>query len=412
MIRNILSQSLQSLSTNRLRSFLTMLGVVWGTASVVFLLGWGRGFVEIMHTESRAIGDGFIVVWPKKALSATSGRKGARWLQLKLEHVDVIADRCPSVQYLTPADGMGDVFLKHGNNLKTGNVFGVNLDAEHIFKLDVERGRLLQRDDLETKRRVIVLGADLKEALFPPGADPIGKKIKARGVSLEVVGVLKKKGETMVDWGGPEDEKAYIPITTLLQNFRGSKRIYNIMMQPKEPAQSSACIEEVRAVLAKELDFSPDDKEAVEFMDIVKIFISLDTMALISAISVTIIGVITLFVGGVGVMNIMLISATERTREIGIRKALGAKKKHILVQFMAEALTITLLSGIIGILLGCTICLIFAAVPRPTILGTPEISAFTLTLTFLTMFAIGLFAGVLPAYRAAGLDPVECLRYE
>ena len=184
------------------------------------------------------------------------------------------------------------------------------------------------------------------------------------------------------------------------------------MIQPKEPSQSSACIEEVRAVLAQELDFSPDDKEAVEFMDIVKILVSLDTMALIAATFVTIIGVITLFVGGVGVMNIMLISATERTREIGIRKALGAKKRHILVQFMAEALTITLLSGIIGILVGCAICLVFAAVPRPTILGTPEISVFTLTVTFLAMVVIGLFAGVLPAYRAAGLDPVECLRYE
>jgi putative ABC transport system permease protein len=135
-------------------------------------------------------------------------------------------------------------------------------------------------------------------------------------------------------------------------------------------------------------------------------------MALIAATSVTIIGVITLFVGGVGVMNIMLISATERTREIGIRKTLGAKKRHILVQFMAETLAVTLLSGIIGILVGCTICLVFAAVPRPTILGTPEISGFTLTVTFLAMVVIGLFAGVLPAYRAAGLDPVECLRYE
>ena len=412
ILRNIFSQSLQSLSTNRLRSFLTMLGVVWGTASVVFLLGWGRGFVEIMHSESRTIGDGFIVVWPKRALSATSGRKGARWLKFKLEHVDVIAEQCPSVQYLTPSDGLWDIFLKRGNNLKTGNVFGVNLDAPHIFKLDIERGRLLQRDDLDTRRRVIVLGADLKEALFPPGADALGKKIKMRGVSFEVVGVLRKKGETMIDWGGSEDEKAYIPVTTFLQNFRGSKRLYNIMIQPKEPSQSSACIEEVRAVLAKELDFSLDDKEAVEFMDIVKILVSLDTMALIAATFVTIIGVITLFVGGVGVMNIMLISATERTREIGIRKALGAKKRHILVQFMAEALMITLLSGIIGILVGCAICLVFAAVPRPKILGTPEISAFTLALTFLAMVVIGLFAGVLPAYRAAGLDPVECLRYE
>jgi putative ABC transport system permease protein len=389
-----------------------MLGVVWGTASVVFLLGWGRGFVEIMHSESRAIGDGFIFVWPKKALSSISGRRGARWLKFKLEHVDLLADQCPSVQYLTPADGLWDIFLKRGYNMKTGNVFGVNLDAEHIFKLNVERGRLLQRDDLETSRRVIVLGADLKEALFPPGVDAIGSKIKVRGMSFEVVGVLRKKGETMIDWGGPEDEKAYIPVTTFLQNFRGSKRIYNIMIQPKEPSQSSACIEEMRAVLAKELDFSLDDKEAIEFMDIVKMLVSMDMMALIAATSVTIIGVITLFVGGVGVMNIMLISATERTREIGIRKALGAKKRHILVQFMAETLAVTLLSGIIGILVGCTICLVFAAVPRPTILGTPEISGFTLTVTFLAMVVIGLFAGVLPAYRAAGLDPVECLRYE
>ena len=203
-------------------------------------------------------------------------------------------------------------------------------------------------DDLKYNRRVLVLGADIKEALFPPGARAVGQKVKVHGISFEVIGVLRKKGETLVDWGGQEDEKAYMPVTTLLQNFRWSKNIHNVMVQPKDVSRSAACIEELRTTLARELKFSPADKEAIEFIDIARILRSIETMAFITAISVTIIGIITLFVGGIGVMNIMLISVTERTREIGIRKAIGAKRRHIVLQFIAEALTIMLLSGIVG----------------------------------------------------------------
>jgi putative ABC transport system permease protein len=155
----------------------------------------------------------------------------------------------------------------------------------------------------------------------------------------------------------------------------------------------------------------PDDDEALEIIDFSAILTSLDVMALIIAAFVTMIGVITLFVGGVGVMNIMLISVTERTREIGIRKAIGAKKKHILAQFLGEALTITTLSGIIGVLLGVGISLGFAAVPRPDILAAPEISLFTLAGSFTVMVLVGFFAGALPAIRAANLQPVEALRH-
>ena len=412
MLRNIISQSLQSLTSNRLRSALTMLGVIWGTASVVFLLGWGRGFVEVMHTESRMTGDGFVMLWPKKALSETSGRKGSRWISFKLKEVDAILNHCPSVRYATPLNGMYGTLIKHGNRLKAGNVFGVNADALNIFNLDVERGRFLQPGDLEYARRVIVLGAELAETLFPPGYQVLGSRVKTRGVSFEVIGILKKKGETLIDWGGQDDEKAYIPITSYIRYLSGWKRVHQITVQPQDTRRSKDSVQEVRTTLAKELHFSPDDKEAIEVVDISSILNSLDTMALIAAAFNTIIGVITLFVGGVGVMNIMLISVTERTREVGIRKAIGAKRRHILAQFLAEAMTITMLSGIIGILLGCAICIGFAAIPRPKILAAPEISVFTIAASFTIMVLIGLFAGILPALRAANLEPVESLRYE
>jgi putative ABC transport system permease protein len=410
ILQNILLQSFQSLNSNRLRSALTMLGVVWGAASVVFLLGWGRGFVEIMHSESRAVGDGFVMVWPKKARSAVSGSKGARQLTFELEDLDAILDHCPSVRYVTSADDF-NALVKYGSRLKGAFIKGVTPDALNMFNLDIEEGRFLQPHDLKQKRRVIVLGADLRESLFPPGYPVIGSRVKTRGVSLEVIGVLKKKGDTLVDWGGPEDEKAYIPITSYMY-YRGGKHIYDIVFQPGDTSKSKACIEDVRAALAKQLDFSPDDRDAIEFVDIAGMLTSMDIMALILSAFITIIGVITLFVGGVGVMNIMLISVTERTREIGVRKAIGAKRKHILSQFMAEAMVITMLSGIIGILLGCVICIGFAAVPRPTILAAPEISLFTLGMTFLVMTLIGVFAGTLPAVRAANLDPIESLRFE
>lgn len=415
ILRNILAESLQSLRTNRLRSILTMFGVMWGTASVVFLLGWGQGFVEVMKTESRSVGDGFVIIWPKRARSEISGRKGARQLFFQLEDVDAVLAHCPSVKYATPVNEYYGLIFKAGNSLKAGNLLGVNPDARSMFNLDVVRGRFLHPDDLKGQRRVIVLGADLAEALFPPGYEVIGSRVKARGITFEVIGVLKKKGDTLMDWGGQDDEKAYIPITTYLgiqRDISGWRHVNEIIVQPRDQYQSKACTEEVRSALANKLDFSPNDTEALEIVDLASILTSLDTMALILAVFVTTIGIITLLVGGVGVMNIMLISVTERTREIGVRKAIGAKRRHILAQFLAEALTITILSGLLGIGVGCAISLGFAAIPRPKILAAPELSAVTMAGSFGVMVLTGLLAGILPARRAAGLEPVESLRYE
>lgn len=409
-LRNIFFQSLRSLSSNKLRSALTMLGVVWGTASVVFLLGWGKGFVEVMKEETRSVGDGFVLIYPKRAKSEISGRKGARELKAELEDIDAILDHCPSVRYATPADGIY-AGVKRGNNLKTGNVYGVNVDSYHMFNLTIESGRFLQPHDLRNSGRVAVIGSGIKDNLFPSGREALGGRIKVRGITFEVIGTLVEKGDQLVDSGGMDDEKVYIPITSYQRYISGSQTISEIVVQPMDTRQSAVTVEEVRAALARELDFMPDDEEALEIIDIAGMLTSLDTMALIIAAFVTMIGVITLFVGGVGVMNIMLISVTERTREIGIRKAVGATRKHILAQFLGEALTITTLSGIIGVLLGVGISLAFAALPRPDILPAPEISLFTVTGSLAVMILVGFFAGTLPALRAANLQPVEALRH-
>jgi putative ABC transport system permease protein len=388
-----------------------MLGVIWGTASVVFLLGWGRGFVKAMQHEARIVGDGYIVLWPKRAKSETSGYRGARQLKFQLKHVDTILDHCPSVRYVTPMDDIWTL-IKKGNRLKGGYIKGVGIDAPNIYNLDIESGRFLQPDDLKNRRRVVVLGADLKDALFPGRGSALGHSVKVHGISLEVVGVLKKKGQQLVDMGGMDDEKAYVPITSFLQYVRGNRTIPEIAVQPKDTQQSKACLAELMSTLASELDFSPDDEDAIEAFDLAAMIGSLDVMALMIAIFVTFVGVVTLFVGGVGVMNIMLISVTERTREIGIRKALGAKRRQILAQFFAESLTVTGLSGIIGIMLGCGICVSFASVAESNILAAPEISVFTMVASFLVMVLVGLFAGTLPAFRAANLEPVQALRSE
>ncbi|RJP71124.1 MAG: FtsX-like permease family protein [Candidatus Abyssobacteria bacterium SURF_17] len=409
-IWNILSQSLESLSTNRLRSLLTMLGVVWGTASVVFLLGFGKGFVSVMRAEARSGSDGYVVFWPKRALSEVSGRKGARQLSFELKEVDVILNHCPSVRYVTPADHVYTL-MKHENRLKMGGVFGVMPDAFHIYNLSLEQGRFVQPSDIDNMARVIVLGADLKEALFPGGMQAIGQHVKILGISFEVIGTLAKKGEQLITMQSEDDVKAYVPVTYALR-YLGTRKIGEIDVQPGNPSVSKECISEVKAALAKELDFSPDDEEALEIFDLSSMILSLDIMALALAVFVTFVGVITLFVGAVGVMNIMLISVTERTREIGIRKALGAKRRQILMQFMAEALAITALSGIVGIVIGCAVSLGIAAMPRPKIFAAPEISVFTLAVSFLVMVGVGLFAGIAPALRAANMEPVESLRYE
>jgi ABC-type antimicrobial peptide transport system permease subunit len=387
-----------------------MLGIIWGTASVVFLLGWGKGFVEVMKEETRVAGDGFVMLFPKRAQSAVSGRRGARQLRFELAEVDAILDHCPSVRYAIPVMDT-HIPVKKGNKVKSGFVYGVDIDAQHMYNVTVERGRFLQPHDLKDSRRVAVIGSKINETLFPSGQDAIGNKIKILGLSYEVIGILVEKGDQLVDFGGLEDEKVYIPVTAYQRHISGSRYVNEISVQPLDTHRSGATVEELRLALAKELDFMPDDDEALEIIDFSAMLTSLDTMALIIAVFVTMIGVITLFVGGVGVMNIMLISVTERTREIGIRKAVGATRKHILAQFLGEALTITTLSGIIGVLLGIGISLGFAAVPRPDILAAPEISLFTLVGSFSVMVLVGFFAGTLPAVRAARLQPVEALRH-
>jgi ABC-type antimicrobial peptide transport system permease subunit len=388
-----------------------MLGVVWGTASVVCLLGWGRGFIKGMEREARVAGDGYIALWPKRALSDISGHRGARQLKFQLKDVDVIRDHCPSVRYVNPVDDFWTLF-KHGNTLKGGNIYGVGVDAPSIYNLNLKEGRFLHPADLDARRRVVVLGADIRDALFPGGAETVGRKIKLRGISFEVIGVLKRKGQQLVDMGGADDEKAYIPITSFMQYLSGSRFVTAIDVQPKDTHHSEDCRKEIIGALAQELGFSPDDREAIEVFDLAAMIRILDTMTLIIAVFITFVGIITLFVGGVGVMNIMLISITERTREIGLRKALGARRRHILLQFFAEALTITVLSGVIGMLAGCGISFIIAAVPKPSMLPAPELSLFTLTASFFVMVCIGFFAGTLPALRAARMDPVRALRYE
>ena len=408
-LRNILSQSLRSLTSNRLRSALTMLGIIWGTASVVFLLGWGKGFVKVMRTESASAGDGCVIFSPRQAKSEISGHRGARPVSFELKEIDVILEHCPSARYVSTGDQRRAV-IKYGAELKLGRICGVTADASHIFNLDIERGRFVQPDDIKNSRRAIVLGSDLRDALFPAGYEAIGKTVKVRGVPFQVIGLLERKGKQLVDMNGDTDEKAYIPITSFMKHLSGSRNIENIVVQPWETHKSKACIEEARTALARELGFSPDDTEAIGVFDHAALISALNTMALAIAAFITMVGVITLLVGGVGVMNIMLISVTERTREIGIQKAIGAKRRQILVQFLAEALTITAVSGVIGIALGCGVSIAFAAVPRPKILAAPEISAQTMAVSFLIMIAVGLFSGTLPALRAARLDPVEALR--
>ncbi len=408
-LRNIISQSLRSLASNRLRSALTMLGVIWGTASVIFLLGWGKGFVTAMRAESASSGDGFIILSPRQAKSEISGHRGARPVNFELKEIDVILEHCPSARYVSSGDQRHAV-IKYGNELKMGRICGVTADASHIFKLDVERGRFLQPGDLKNSRRAIVLGYELRDALFPGDQQAIGETVKVRGVPFQVIGLLKRKGQELVGMNGDTDEKAYIPITSFMKHLSGSRNIEEIEVQPWEPQKSKACIEEVRTALARELGFSPDDIEAIDVFDHAAFINSLNTMALAIGAFTTMVGVITLLVGGVGVMNIMLISVTERTREIGIQKAVGAKRRQILIQFLAEALTITAVSGVIGIALGCGLSIAFAAVPRPAILAAPEISALTVSVSFLVMIFVGLSSGTLPALRAARLDPVEALR--
>lgn len=406
--------SFRALGANKLRAGLTMLGVIIGVAAVIALLAVGQGASAAITAQVQSIGSNLIFVAPGSFQQNGVRSAVGSATTLTLEDADGLFDSacCPDIARIAPVFQANVQVVAGGNNTNT-TVTGTVPDYQQVRNFYVGQGRFIDARDNETLARVAVLGTTTAQQLFN-GRDPIGQSIKINRVPFKVVGVMKEKGGTGF-FGQNQDDIIFVPIRTaqirLFGNqsltSNGQRRVSVIYISARAEDRADQAVSQITQELRQRhrIQFQQDDFSVASQKDLLG---ALSQITNILTIFLGSIAAISLLVGGIGIMNIMLVSVTERTREIGIRKAVGAKRRDILVQFLMEAIALSVSGGIVGILLGAGIA--FAVTQTGVITTVVELSAVTLAVGF--SVGVGLFFGFYPAWRASALHPIDALRYE
>jgi putative ABC transport system permease protein len=417
MIRHIFLEALNALNHYRLRSALTMLSIIWGVASLVLLLAYGQGFERALTKAFLQIGKDLVVVFPGQTSMQAGGERSGRRIRLELRDVQAIQEGVPTVEAVSP-EIRRFWPISYNERTRSYGVSGVYACYERIRSAALASGRYLSEEDVLHRRRVAVIGENVRHELFS-GLPALGSDIKINGVRFTVIGVLEKKTQ-ISNYAAPDDMTAYVPFTTL-SGITDARYLEDIVLLPVSNLFRDRITDDVRTALARSHNFNVKDTRAVEIIEWNKFLALVTNVSLGLKILLTIIGTFTLSIGAVGVINIMLVSVTERTKEIGVLKALGARRKHILLQILFEGLVLTLSGGFFGFLLAAVLVKSIGSMPflgaifedtsgRGDLYLTMSFSALLISSTILSV--VGLIAGMIPAIRAARLDPVQAMRSE
>lgn len=403
----ILLDAFGDLRRNWLRSGLTLFGILWGIASFVVLLGLGRGFQSSQQNRFQAFGVNMVVVWPGETGLQAGGRRAGEAIRLTEEDTEALKRAGRLIGRVSPEVIRWGVNYQFGPRSFSGEVHGVMPEYGAIRSMVLKRGRFLTQADVDEARRVVVIGGEIRQNLFSE-RPALGERVRIRGVDFTVVGEIEMKNQSS-SYSGRDNKKGFVPYTTARAMF-SRRYMNNFIFQPISPDRHEEAIREMRQILARRHDFDPEDKDALSVWDTVESFRNISNLFLSIKILLGIVGAITLSVGGVGVVNIMLVAIRQRVNEIGVRRAVGARRSHIFVQFFVEALCISVTGGLLGVLAGVGLCRFIAGLSLPEGFAPPVVTSGILAAAAGVLGGVTILSGIVPAWRAASTTPLAALR--
>jgi putative ABC transport system permease protein len=408
-IASILREFTADLRSQRLRTTLTVLGIAWGTIAVVVLLAFGVGLERQTLKRFHGLGDRIVLLFGNRTTVSYAGFPEGRYIRLQESDGDLLLREIPEIATLSPEYSNRRTPVRRGANSANPNITGVYPVYGDMRNIIADTGgRFLNARDLELRRRVAVLGDELAALLF--GTDePVGGQVMIGETPFLVIGVMRPKTQNS-SYNGRDKDRVFIPASTYVAMF-GDRSVNNFIYRTTGPGITKQVERRVYELLGRRYAFDPEDKDALSVWDTSEFELQFSYMFLAFNMFFAIVGSFTLTVGGIGVANIMYIVVRERTREIGIRRSVGATRRDILFQFFSESFLIIGLGAVAGFVGSWGIVKLLSLVPMQDFVGTPTVSPLVIAVTLSLLAAVGVLAGFFPARRAAGLDPVECLRY-